>query len=331
MVYNREMKNRFVVWICFAAALWGQAPEARISNGQLDAVLALPDAEKGYYRGARFDWSGIVKSLKYQGHEFFGKWNDIEDPRHHDAIMGPVEEFLAGNSTPGYDEAPVGGRFLRIGVGMLKKTSAEKFERFGRYEVLDAGRWTVKQKGLRVDFRQQLRDESTGYAYDYEKTVRLEKGKPVMWIEHRLRNRGSKRIEVETYNHNFFVIDGEPTGPNLEVEFGFPARAKAEIGPRARLQDGKLQYLEELKKGQTVYSEMEGFRDQVRDHAFRVENRKTGAGVRVRGDRPLAKVIYWSIRPVLSPEPYIKVVAEPGGETSWKSRYEFYASGKDRR
>lgn len=325
------MKNQFSVWIFVGAVAWSQAPEARISNGQLDAVLALPDAAKGYYRGSRFDWSGIVKSLQFGQHEFFGKWNDAEDPRHHDAIMGPVEEFLSGNSTPGYDEAPVGGHFLRIGVGILKKPSINKFERFGRYELLDAGQWTVKQKKLRIDFRQQLRDEISGYAYIYEKTIRLEKGKPVMWIEHRLRNRGSKRIDVETYNHNFFVIDGEPTGPNLEVEFNFPPRAKAELSPQARLEGNTLQYLEELNKGQTVYSELEGFSGQAKDHSFRVQNRRTGAGVRVSGDRPLSKLIYWSIRPVLSPEPYVRIVAEPRGEASWKTRYEFYVTATDKR
>ena len=33
-------------------------PEAQISNGVLQVKLLLPDAQKGYYRGTRFDWSG---------------------------------------------------------------------------------------------------------------------------------------------------------------------------------------------------------------------------------------------------------------------------------
>lgn len=323
------MRNWIVIAL-LATELGAQGPEARLGNGEIEMVVALPDAEKGYYRGARFDWSGIVKSLRYRGHEYFGRWNEIEDARHHDAIVGPVEEFLAGDSTLGYAEAAVGGRFVRVGIGVLKKPTAGKFERFGRYEVVDAGKWGVKQKGDRIEFRQELRDEATGYGYRYEKTLRLEKGKPVMWIEHRLRNVGRKRIEVETYNHNFFVIDGEPTGPNLEVEFGFAVRAKAELAPRAKLEGRKLQYLTELQKGQSVFSEMEGFGAEAGEHAFRVENRRTGAGVRVSGDRPLWKVIFWSIRTVLSPEPYVKVVAEPEQTASWKSRYEFYANGGSR-
>jgi hypothetical protein len=66
-------------------------PQAEISNGIVKAKIYLPDATRGYYRGVRFDWAGVVPSLTYQGHEFFGKWFDKYDPFLHDAIMGPVE------------------------------------------------------------------------------------------------------------------------------------------------------------------------------------------------------------------------------------------------
>ena len=43
------------------------------------------------------------------------------DPKLHDSIMGPVEEFITGTSSVGYDEARSGGTFIRIGVGVVKK------------------------------------------------------------------------------------------------------------------------------------------------------------------------------------------------------------------
>ena len=114
------------------------APAADISNGQLRARLWLPDPEKGFYRGTRFDWSGSIANLSYQGHTYFGAWFVRYDPAVHDvawipgnngyaagkasADVGPVEEFTGpGNSAPGYDEAKPGGTFLRIGVGALRK------------------------------------------------------------------------------------------------------------------------------------------------------------------------------------------------------------------
>lgn len=37
-------------------------PQAEISNGELRVRLYLPDVHKGYYRGTRFDWSGVIAS-----------------------------------------------------------------------------------------------------------------------------------------------------------------------------------------------------------------------------------------------------------------------------
>ena len=65
----------------------------------------------------------------------------------------------------------------------------------------------------------------------------------------------------------------------------------------------------------------------AKDYDFRIENRKTGAGVRITGDRPLSKVLFWSARMTVCPEPYIDVSAAPGKESSWTITYEFYKAG----
>ena len=74
-----------------------QFPQAEISSSSIRATVLLPDAKSGYYRGTRFDWSGVISSLKWNGHEYFGQWFDRYDPKIHDAIAGPVEEFLTGD------------------------------------------------------------------------------------------------------------------------------------------------------------------------------------------------------------------------------------------
>ncbi len=309
--------------LCFGL-MGADAPEAVLDNGVLKAVFHLPDAVNGSYRGARFDWSGVVKSLEYKKHSYFGVWYGKHDPLHHDAITGPVEEFLSGNEALGYTEAKAGGNFVRIGIGALRKETDAKFERFGRYQVVDPGKWSVSQKKDRIVFRQDLKDASSGYAYRYEKTMRMVPGKAEMWIEHRLKNTGGKVIETSSYNHNFFVIDGEPTGPNMSAQFGFDARAKSPLAPNGAMEGRRLIYLNELKPGQTVMSEFTGFGSESKDYEFRVENRKTGAGVKVTGDKPLSKVIFWSIRSVLSPEPYVAMKIAPGETFRWAIRYEFY-------
>jgi hypothetical protein len=47
-----------------------QVSAATISNGQLKATVYLPDAHSGFYRGTRFDWSGVISSLEFKGHNY---------------------------------------------------------------------------------------------------------------------------------------------------------------------------------------------------------------------------------------------------------------------
>ena len=51
-----------------------ESPRADISNGILKARLYLPDTKNGYYMATRFDWSGVISSLEYKGHNYFGQW-----------------------------------------------------------------------------------------------------------------------------------------------------------------------------------------------------------------------------------------------------------------
>ncbi|RPI24694.1 MAG: hypothetical protein EHM61_16415 [Acidobacteria bacterium] len=302
----------------------GDFPQAQISNRAIRAGFYLPDPERGYYRGTRFEWSGVIHSLQFQGHEYFGVWFPRYDPKLHDAITGPVEEFRTGEASVGYAEAKPGETFVRIGVGTLRKPDEKGYRVFGTYEIVDPGKWTVRPASDRIEFQHDL-IHPAGYAYTYTKIVRLEPDRPEMVIEHRLKNTGRLPIETSQYNHNFFVIDGQPTGPEARVLFPFEVRATRDLGDKAEVREKQLSYLRELRAGgESVFTELEGFGPTSKDYDFRIENRKAGAGVRITGDRPIAKLVFWSIRTTLCPEPYIDIRVEPGQESSWEIRYEFY-------
>lgn len=315
-----------------AAAAAAEYPQAEISNGVVRAKLYLPDARNGSYQGARFDWAGIIYSLEWNGHQYFGRWYERHDPKIHDAITGPVEEFLsasASGSGPdgaglGYDAAAPGGTFIRIGVGTVRKPPAEKqYRRFETYDIVDPGKRTTRTKKDSIEFVQELRGPD-GYAYVYRKTVRLAKGKPQLVLEHVLKNTGSKPIETSVYDHNFFVIDGEVVGPEVLVRFAFPPKNLADFKGLAHFQGNDLIYARDLEKGESVFSELQGYGDAAADNDFRIENRKSRAGVHITGDRPLSRLIFWSIRTVACPEPYIHMDIAPGREFRWRIAYDFY-------
>lgn len=298
-------------------------PQALITNGVAQARLYLPDAEKGYYRATRFDWSGVIASVRSQGHTYFGQWFEKYDPKINDAIMGPVEEF--GTTALGFDEAAPGGVFVKVGVGALKKPAGgQPYNHSTTYEIADPGKWSVQRGTDFASFTQEL-PNAAGYAYLYTKTVRLDKSRPILTLEHTLKNTGQKTIETSVYDHDFFMLDNQTTGPDVYVTFPFEVHWIGLETPLVETAGKELHFTRELQRGQTASSLLAGYGMSARDYDFRVENRKTGAGVRQTSDHPIARLNFWSTSATVCPEAYIDLKVEPGQSASWRISYEFYA------
>lgn len=136
----------------------------KLSSGAVEAVFA-----ENRYRGTRFDRAGEIVSLKFRGFEYFGKWTDCPDPSFHDCISGVPEEF----AQIGYDAAPVGGVFLKIGVGALVKPDSAPYNFRRTYPVSDAGGRRSAFSEDSAEFVHGM-DTNIGYAYEYTKKIRLE-------------------------------------------------------------------------------------------------------------------------------------------------------------
>jgi hypothetical protein len=327
---------------CFVSALVAaDYPQAEISNGLVRAKLYLPDANAGFYRSTRFDWSGVISSLEFGGHNYYGPWFTKQDAAVRDFIykdtdivvsaesgsMGPADEF----QTPlGFEAAAVGGTFVKIGVGVLRKADNSPYSAFKKYELVDPGKWSVRKGADFVEFTQELNDAATGYGYVYRKTVRLTSGKPEMAIEHSLTNTGHLAIASKLYNHNFLVLDQNATGPDYVITLPFAVTTRQPPNKEmADVRGNQIVYLKTLQDHDTVAMPVEGFGGDPKDYDIRVENKKAGAGMRVVGDHPLASVALWSIRSVLAIEPFINVAVAPGKEMAWKYTYSYYAVPKN--
>jgi len=101
--------------LCVTASLSaGEFPQNEISNGEIRLKIYLPDAKAGFYRATRFDWSGMIDSLVYKGHEYYGSWFQRVDTSVRDftydgadivagpctAAVGPAEEFVTEANQP---------------------------------------------------------------------------------------------------------------------------------------------------------------------------------------------------------------------------------------
>jgi len=330
--------------LCCAA----QTPTATIANGSVKATLYLPDARTGYYRGTRFDWSGVVSSLQYNGHSYYGPWFQQIRPEVSDYIydgadivtgpctnmMGVPEEFTNANHTAlGWEDAKVGGTFIKIGIGALRKPDDKPYSNYRLYDIINGGKWTVRKTATSVEFTQELTDPGSGYGYVYRKSVSLTPGKPQLILEHSLRNTGQHTIQTSVYDHNFMSLDNQAPGPNTSIQFGFHPEMVATPDPKLlellTLSGDRVTLTRTLTGEDKVAALFIGFSSDPKDYDIRIEDRKLGFGVHATGDRPLSKVALWGIRTVISPEPFIDMTIDPGKEFTWKITYDYYTLPKD--
>jgi cytochrome c5 len=336
------MSKFWISILCVATSLCAaDFPQAEITNGEVRLKVYMPDAKSGFYRASRFDWSGMIYSLVYKGHEYYGPWFQRVDPSVRDftyegadivaspctAAVGPAEEFVTETNLPlGYEDAKAGGTFVKIGVGALKKPDDTAYNRFRLYEIADPGKWSVHTAADNIEFTQEVLDPSSGYGYVYRKTIRLVKGAATMQVEHSLRNTGKKPIETNVYDHNFLRIDGEAPGPDYTITTPFAIKSnRPPSQDLAEIRGNQIVYLKALANQDRVTTGMQGFGANASDYDVRIDNKKAGVGMRITGDRPLQSESLWSIRAVLAVEPFIKIAAAPGQEFTWQMTYSYYA------
>lgn len=303
-------------------------PKALLSNGDVEAVVFLPDPDHGYYRSTRFDWSGVIGCASYKGHAFWGEWFSKYDPLINDSITGPVEEFRSQDGALGYGDAKPGDPFVKVGVGVLSKIDDSPYKFGTFYPIINTGKWTVHTSKRSIAFEQKLQSP-LGFAYIYKKTLELDKTGTVIALKHQLKNIGSKPIQTDVYDHDFFMFDGRPTGPGMTVRF--PFNPKVQDSPdthfdpsMAKIEGNTISYLQELQPHQTVAGYITGYSDKATDYDITVEDQTAGVGVQQTSDSRIAKFYLWSIRTTISPEAYIHLDIAPNQTQSWAIRYHLF-------
>lgn len=319
---------------------FAEAPKATMDNGILHATVYLPDPVNGFYRGTRFDWSGVIGDLTFAGHHYYGPWFTKKDSTVRDYIFdgpditagscssttGPSEEFVTKEGSPlGFKQATAGQTFVKIGVGTLRKPDDKPYDTYRLYEIVDSGKWKVRAKSTSIEFTQVIVDKGSGYGYSYTKILRLEPGRPVLVIEHTLKNLGRLPIITSVYDHNFLVLDHQTTGPDFQVSFPFPIQPEKPIKASLGAVEGnRILYRKELQGRDVFTVNIGGFKATPKDNEFRVENSRLGVGVKITGDQPLEREELWSIRSTLAMEPFIHMTVAPGKTFHWSYSYLYY-------
>ncbi|QEL14960.1 hypothetical protein [Limnoglobus roseus] len=304
-----------------APAAAADYPTRTLKSNNLTVTVFEPDAEKGMYRGARFDWSGVF-NVTFDGHKLYGPWLGEPSPKNPDSIVGPCEEFGMFTTPPGYDTAKVGETFLKIGVGQLEKPKEDGYRFLHGYKVVKPGTWVMTTRDGLIAFTQSVKT-AAGYGYLYSKTVAV-KG-DTLTISHKLENTGIKLLHTDHYNHNFFNVDGDAVGPNYELEFPFVPTAvepKDRFAEVVKFDGKKLTLTAALDKG-TLHAGLTGFDATAATAGVTLRHKPSGVTVRVTGDRPVTRFNVWAMKTTLCPEPFVELKIKPGQSAAWQWKYEF--------
>jgi hypothetical protein len=298
-----------------------------LTNGLLKVYVTRPD-DPGAYHDARFDWSGMVARVEYNGHWFFNGPNASLDNKTNYPVFGTAEEF--GMDRPlGFQEAKAGETFVKIGVGELLKPPSPPWYFWGlAYTVGRPGTWAVTEGPGWIQYDQTVHGPR-GLAYAYSKRIELVKDQPVIRISRRLTNLGGTKITTTHYTHNFITLDGlTVAGPPCRMELRFQPtphrnlklwRTRGIVEP-----DGNaLAFVQPLVGA--VYLVLSSEPREAGDHWFRVHNPEIGAGVTVQGDRPLCRIAFYTQGPAICPEPFVQLNVEPSASESWETTYTFEA------
>jgi hypothetical protein len=310
-------------------------PSKTLSNGIISAKVYLP-VPFGFYRATRFDHAGMITHVTYKGQDYGRYWFVKTSPEvknftydkdgvvahNNNVAAGPVEEF----GENGFEAAGRGGRFLKIGVGILQRDN-DSYDRFHTYPILNAGKRTTSATNSSIRFTQEVAGDPSGYGYRYAKTVRLVPGRPEMLIEDRLTNIGRKAIDTTVYNHHFLTL--APGNAGIELQAPFTLTPDKPLPADVIKFDGsRMIYLRGLTGQEQVAGWLTGYGASARDNDFRVTNTVSGYGVRMRADLPVSKLLWWSIPATLGIEPYMDIKLKPGESKSWTYTLDYYGPGK---
>lgn len=316
---------------CHTAPHCGDAPwhdgaaVFHLRNQHLTAKVMHPGWENAWYRGVRFERSGMILCVTTAGgHTFFGP---IVPPAEHDAnahdhVAGTAEEFDM-HHPPGYADAAPGDGFIKIGVGVLRRPDHAPYQFWRRYEVLDHGQWRYEAEPHQITSTHQL-NAPDGWAYRYTKTVELGPGVGLIRIKRRLTNTGSRPITTEHYGHNFTIINERPIGPGYRLRFPFLARpGSAWKDPGFTTFEGHDLVFTATPKGrQQLWGLIDGH-DVVQGCGVTIEQTDSGASLTVTQPHEAERFVVYAREPAVSVEMFTKLVVPPGESKQWETEYRF--------
>ena len=290
-----------------------------IESNRLSVTIAEPNQE---CNTCRFDRAGFITQVTLDGeYEFctkeYGGTNG----------MGLCSEI---KFDPLSVSAPVGGKFLKPGVGILTKIDEHPYIFMRNYPTLPFP-ISVENRGYQAVFRTTPIDIE-GYAIRQKKTVTVYENR--LRMDYEYENIGRKDVDFTEYVHNFVSLNHTMVDENYvlsmpamnipEGPVAMPRRE--EFGPSAVYVDS-----EGLKTGRADMHDSMIFFDpayvnhEVKPFSWTVYSRANSLSITEKDSFDPAFMNVWTVGEIISPEVFAHVVLEPGEVAAYHREWEFRA------
>lgn len=309
-----------------------------LSNGNLNVEVMDPLAPDRQDRFVRFSPMAWIIQANYRETDYFyaptnptaPPWNN--DPNRYPA--GSPMEFDLGDFNvrpPGFDQARVGGEFVKIGVGILERIDNQNYNQGKAYTLAQEATTSVSWEQDRATFSQTLpRPSTTGYRYELETTMQLF-GNQVL-LEYELTNNGTRSFQTTQYLHNFTSMNGSSPNANSEVEVPWSFTAQGNLSDVLEQQGNKLVYENGINRSRKPVIPVDNLGNAPYEFTVRQTdlNEQYIASAKLPADNPGATaeplgISIWndSAGIQFSPEQFVLLSLEPGKSISWSRTYTF--------
>ncbi|MGH1364203.1 MAG: hypothetical protein ACRBF0_11635 [Calditrichia bacterium] len=287
-----------------------------LKNDELSVHIDLPGEN---YNSTRFDQTGKITDVLYRGIRVSGV--ERTDAENENSFGKGFYNEFGIDAALGFDEAEVGGRFHKIGVGLLRKDD-DQYQFNKRYELQPA-KFEVITESNRVLITCKSQSTS-GYAYMLEKEIVLHDS--AFTLKYRLHNTGEKDIVTDEYVHNFTAINDELMGPDYQLIFPFqlnPDQFTASVNPEQVISIDKHQVNFTGSPGeQFFFSHLNGKHTSVAK--WELWQLKSKIGLSETGSFQTNKINLWGWKHVISPELFFYIHVKPGQSTEWSRTYDVF-------
>lgn len=276
------------------------------------------DAPFENYKASRFDWTGKIAKVKFQGIPLTG--NEKPAGQKNTSFGKGFYNEFGIDSALGFTEAGIGGWFHKIGVGLLKKEDAA-YQFIKNYKV-EPAEFDIRTESNRITICCQS-NSVNGYAYMLRKTIELNESS--FTIRYHLENRGEKDIRTTEYVHNFLAVNRDLIGRNYLLEFPFqvmPELFEETVNPEEKVYLGPHEITFNASPNEPFFfSNLSG--SELVDAQWTLTHLENKIALSEHGSFKTDQVNLWGWKHVISPELFFKICIEPGQSKSWSRRFQF--------